>query len=298
MPAPPPRAPLNGFLNIDKAAGMTSHDVVAQLRRLAGQKRVGHGGTLDPAATGVLPIGLGDATRLLEYLVEGKKTYHARIRLGITTTTDDGEGIPTATLTVPSLTVAELEAALAPFVGTLQQIPPIYSAIQVGGQRMYDLARRGQQLDVAPRTVEIDRITLLEWSAPDLTVLIECGKGTYIRALARDLGVSLGCGAHLAFLRRTAVGPLRVDQAVSLDQLRAGPDLLDARLLPLSAALAGWPQAVVDDSTAQAILHGRAVHLTGITGDRASAYDSRGTLLAILNPVGDLWHPNKVLGAA
>ncbi len=286
---------LIGFLNIDKPSGMTSHDVVAQVRRLTGQKRVGHGGTLDPAATGVLPIGLGDATRLLEYLVEGKKCYRAVIRLGSSTTTDDAEGAVIASAPVPSLTTLDLEAAFAPFIGAIAQIPPAYSAIQVAGQRMYDLARQGQHLELAPRTVQIDRIALLEWSSPDLTVLVTCGKGTYIRALARDLGAALGCGAHLAGLRRTAVGPLVVEQAISLDALRADPSLLPMYLLSPAAAIADWPHAVVSGPTLQAIQHGHAVSLPGVEGNRACAYDNNDTLIALLSPLGDLWQPYKVL---
>ncbi|MBA3944689.1 MAG: tRNA pseudouridine(55) synthase TruB [Herpetosiphonaceae bacterium] len=286
---------LSGFLNIDKAAGMTSHDVVAQVRRLSRQKRVGHGGTLDPAATGVLPIGLGDATRLLEYLVEGKKSYQAIIRLGSTTTTDDAEGPLITSAPVPSLTTTDLEAAFAPFIGVIAQVPPAYSAIQVAGQRMYDLARQGQEIELPPRTVEIDRIALLDWSSPDVSVLVTCGKGTYIRALARDVGAALGCGAHLARLRRTAVGPLAVEQAITLDALRADPNLLSARMLSPAAAVADWPRAVVDEPTRQAIRHGRAVPLSGVEGDRACAYDSHDTLIALLAPLGDLWQPYKVL---
>lgn len=285
---------LHGFLNIDKSGGMTSHDVVGRVRRLAGQKRVGHGGTLDPAATGVLPVALGDATRLLEFLVEGRKRYRALIKLGVVTTTDDAEGAVVAEQPVPAIAEAELLATLATFVGAIQQIPPMYSAIQVGGRRLYDLAREGTTIELAPRTVEIDQLTLLGWESPLLSLDVTCGKGTYIRALARDLGAAIGCGAHLQALRRTAVGALTSETGVSLDALAADPALLAERLLPPEAAVAHLPRVELDDESARLVRNGMPIALAEpLVGDTSRAH-ADGALLALLRYDGAVWRPFKV----
>jgi tRNA pseudouridine55 synthase len=284
---------IHGFLNIDKPAGMTSHDVVAKVRRLAGQKRVGHGGTLDPAATGVLPIALGEATRLVEYLVEGRKRYVAEVRLGITTTTEDAEGEIVEERPVPALSQEDLERAVWPFIGTIQQVPPMYSAIQVAGQRLYDLARQGKTIEREPRTVEIDRIEVLGWQPPIVTLDVVCGKGTYIRSLARDLGVALGCGAHLAGLRRTQVGPLGIDSAVPLATLLDDPSLLAQHLLEPDTAIADWPRADVDEATVRRIRNGLAVRLR-VSGEFARSHAPDGRLVALLRFDSGLWQPFKV----
>ena len=285
---------LHGFLNIDKSSGMTSHDVVGRVRRLAGQKRVGHGGTLDPAATGVLPVALGDATRLLEFLVEGRKRYRALIKLGVVTTTDDAEGAVVAEQPVPEIAEAELLATLATFVGVIQQIPPMYSAIQVGGRRLYDLAREGTTIELAPRTVEIDQLTLLGWESPLLSLDVTCGKGTYIRAIARDLGAALGCGAHLQALRRTAVGPLTSETGVSLDALAADPALLVERLLPPESAVAHLPRVDLDLDAARLVRNGMPLALAEpLVGDTSRAH-ADGALLALLRYDGAVWRPFKV----
>ncbi len=285
---------LHGFLNIDKSSGMTSHDVVGRVRRLAGQKRVGHGGTLDPAATGVLPVALGDATRLLEFLVEGRKRYRALIKLGVVTTTDDAEGAVVAEQPVPEIAEADLLATLATFVGAIQQIPPMYSAIQVGGRRLYDLAREGTTIELAPRTVEIDQLTLLGWESPLLSLDVTCGKGTYIRAIARDLGAALGCGAHLQALRRTAVGPLTSETGVSLDALAADPALLVERLLPPESAVAHLPRVDLDLDAARLVRNGMPLALAEpLVGDTSCAH-ADGALLALLRYDGAVWRPFKV----
>jgi tRNA pseudouridine55 synthase len=284
---------LHGFLNIDKPAGMTSHDVVARVRRLADQKRVGHGGTLDPLATGVLPVALGAATRLVDYLVEDRKAYRAGMRLGVTTTTDDAEGEIVEEQPVPPLNHAALQAAIALFIGTTQQIPPMYSAIQVGGQRMYDLARRGATVELSARTVVIHEIHIVSWQSPLLTLDVVCGKGTYIRALARDLGAALGCGAHLAALRRTAVGPLLIDTAVPLATLQNGPAALRDYLLPPEAAVAALPRIDVEQPRAARVRHGLPF-AHNIAGELARVHDEHGTLLALVRRAADLWQPFKV----
>ena len=216
-------APLEGFLNLHKPAGWTSHDCVAKVRKILQMKRVGHGGTLDPAATGVLPIALGRATRLLQYLPTSK-AYRAVIRFGLTTTTDDLEGDRLSSTPCPSLTQADVVQHLEQFIGTIQQIPPKYSAIQVNGKRLYDLARAGVDVDVPVRTVEVQSIEVLHWRSgdfPELEVAIACGPGTYIRAIARDLGTAAGVGATLATLIRTESHGFGLQDSLSLEQLVA-----------------------------------------------------------------------------
>jgi len=212
---------LDGFLNLDKPPGFTSHDCVAKVRYLLKTKRIGHGGTLDPAATGVLPLAIGRATRLLQFL-NPDKAYRATIRFGVATTTDDLEGDIVTQQPTPELTLATVAAALPKFEGQIQQVPPIYSAIQVQGQRLYQLARQGKSVDIPSRTVRVDRIEILAWRPgdfPELDVAIACGPGTYIRAIARDLGLSLKTGATLARLIRTQSSGFHLDNGLTLEQL-------------------------------------------------------------------------------
>lgn len=289
---------MHGFLDIDKPAGMTSHDVVARVRRLIGRGvKVGHAGTLDPAATGVLPVAVGYATRLIEYLGDASKGYVGLVRLGLTTSTDDAEGEPIASAPVPQLTDDQIEAAVAPLRGPIMQVPPMFSALHHQGQRLYDLARAGKSVDLAARPVQIEA---LEWSragADSLEITVVCGKGTYIRALARDIGAALGCGAHLAALRRTFVGPFAIEAAVVLADLLAAPELLPARLLPPEVALAGWPAAHLDDACVRRVRNGMPValgDLGDLGGDYARAIDPAGDLLAVLRREGEVWRPEKV----
>ena len=214
---------VQGFLNLNKPAGLTSHDCVAKVRRLLHLKRVGHGGTLDPAATGVLPIAVGKATRLLQYLPQDK-AYRATIRLGVRTTTDDLEGEIVSTESGNDLTLDEILPVLRQFEGTIQQVPPMYSAIQVQGRRLYDLARAGETVEVPVRTVKIDRIQVLDWRPgefPELDVAIACGSGTYIRAIARDLGDVLNTGGTLAALIRTSSAGFELTDSLTLEELEA-----------------------------------------------------------------------------
>lgn len=211
---------MDGIFSVNKAVGMTSHDVVARARRLTKQRRIGHAGTLDPAADGVLPLCLGQATRLVEYLSESGKAYRATIRFGVVTDTYDREGAVTREAPV-TLTEAEIAAALPAFLGEQMQRPPIYSAIKRNGQPLYALARAGQEVIVEPRPVRIDALRIVAWASPDLTLDVECGKGTYIRSLAYDLGELLGPGAHLAALTRTRSGPFTLAMSVTLDALEA-----------------------------------------------------------------------------
>ena len=212
---------MQGFLNLDKPFGWTSHDCVAKTRKLLRIKRIGHAGTLDPTATGVLPIAIGRATRLLQYL-PGNKAYKATIRLGVTTTTDDLQGEVIFQQPVQKLTLEMLETALAEFTGKIEQIPPRYSAIQVQGRRLYDLARQGEVVEVPSRTVQIFEIKILDWrlsNFPELDVAIACGSGTYIRAIARDLGAKLNTGGTLAALQRTCSSGFYLENSINFTDL-------------------------------------------------------------------------------
>lgn len=212
---------MQGFLNLNKSAGFTSHDCVAKVRRLLHLKRVGHGGTLDPAATGVLPIAVGRATRLLQYL-NSDKAYQGTIRLGVTTTTDDLEGEVVATCSTSGLSLESVLPVLQSFQGNIEQVPPRYSAVQVQGKRLYDLARAGQTADIPKRRVQVDQIDLLNWrpgESAELDVAIACGAGTYIRSIARDLGAALHCGGTLAALTRTRSSGFTLDSSLTLEEL-------------------------------------------------------------------------------
>jgi tRNA pseudouridine55 synthase len=215
------RSPVDGFINLKKLPNWTSHDCVAKVRRILQTKKVGHGGTLDPAAVGVLPIAIGKATRLLEYLPEGK-AYRAIVRLGIQTTTDDLEGEIIYSQPVPDLTIDLIQSTLTEFIGEIVQTPPMYSAIQVNGQRLYKLARAGEVIDVPTRQVTIHRIDILNWTPgdfPEVEVQIACGGGTYIRSIARDLGEKLGTKGVLAFLERNASCGFELADSITLEEL-------------------------------------------------------------------------------
>jgi tRNA pseudouridine55 synthase len=283
---------LHGFLNIDKPAGLTSHDVVARVRRLSGQKKVGHAGTLDPAATGVLPLALGQATRLVEYLADARKGYHATLVLGVTTETDDAEGAVLAEQPIPMPDTAAIEQALARFRGPILQVPPSYSALHHQGQRLYKLAREGRAPALAPRPVRIDELRLLNWQAPYLELDVICGKGTYIRSLARDIGEALGCGAHLRHLRRTFVGAFDLARAQQLDEL--APETLAGQVLAPELAVADWPVVYVDIAEATALRHGRPIPRRQ-ADQQARATDSDGRLVALLeSDDAATWRPAKV----
>jgi tRNA pseudouridine55 synthase len=212
-------ARLHGVLVIDKPAGWTSHDVVARIRRLVGEKKVGHSGTLDPMATGVLPVGVGDATRMIEYLAEAGKRYIAEITFGVETDTLDAEGVVTAFSDASQVTEAVVREILKQFVGRFDQIPPMHAAIKIGGVKLYELARKGIEIERAGRPVEVYELDLLDWDAPVARVAISCSKGFYVRSLARDLGAALGTGAHLSDLVRVSTGPFSLEEAWTLGEL-------------------------------------------------------------------------------
>jgi tRNA pseudouridine55 synthase len=235
--------PIHGWLALDKPEGMTSTQAVARVRKITQAAKVGHGGTLDPLATGVLPIALGEATKTVAYIVDGRKHYRFTARLGEARSTDDREGEVTAQSPERPGSDA-IEQALPAFVGMIEQVPPRFAAVKVEGERAYDLARRGELVELAPRTVEIERLALLDRPDSDHVVLeLVCGRGTYVRALVRDLGEKLGCFAHVAALRRLRVGPFRADTAISLETLEqlVADDALAQALVSLPTALEEMP---------------------------------------------------------
>lgn len=286
---------MHGFLNIDKPAGLTSHDVVARVRRAARQKRVGHAGTLDPAATGVLVVALGAATRLIEYVQDAtSKRYLATVRLGATTTTDDAEGELIASAPVPRLGAADLERALGHFRGEIMQVPPMYSALHHQGQRLHELARAGIVVERQARPVTIERLDLLDWASPLLTIDVMCSKGTYIRSLARDLGEVIGCGAFLEALRRTSVGAFTIESATPLARIEDQSVNIMSILLPPERAVWDWPAVALDEEQARRARNGQPLVLEDIGGERARGHAPDGTLLALLRRAGDAWQPEKV----
>ncbi len=291
---------LHGFLVIDKPEGWTSHDVVARIRRLTGLRRVGHAGTLDPMATGVLPVALGQATKLLEYLSEADKSYRATVRLGLTTDTDDATGAPVRERPWQHLTEEAVRRALAEFVGTVQQVPPVYSAIKRGGVPLHRLARRGRPVEAPPRTVTIYRIEVCSVALPDVTIEITCSKGTYIRSLARDLGERLGSGGHLRALRRLRTGPFDLHTAHTLDEVARAADTgtLPALLLPPDAVLLATPALVLGRRAERRLLTGQALGIvaTQPAGTIGRAYGADGALLGVVRVTEGGWHPHKLLG--
>ncbi len=305
---------MNGIFPINKAAGMTSHDVVARVRRLARQKSVGHAGTLDPTATGVLPICLGQATRVAEYLSESGKAYRATIRFGVETDTYDTEGNIVAEAPV-ALTEREIADALPAFLGEQMQRPPVYSAIKRGGQPVYKLARAGQMVELEPRPVVIYALRVVSWDAPDLVLDVECGKGTYIRSLAHDLGARLGTGAHLAALTRTRSGPFTLDHCLTLEALETA--LADGgwreRLYAPDEALLERRAAILGEHDEARLRNGQPLRFAPrdpgdasdgwqppVDGELLRAYSVDGRFLGILrwNAAGAAWQPHKVLQVA
>ncbi len=250
----------SGILLVDKPGGITSHDVVARTRKALGTRKVGHAGTLDPMATGLLLLGVGSSTRLLTYLVGLGKEYTATIRLGVTTDTDDAEGEAMATADAGIITRTAIDAAIAGLTGDLSQVPSSYSAIKVGGRRSYDRARAGEEVVLEPRAVTVSRFDVLDERRAaqtiDLDVVVECTSGTYIRALARDLGRELQVGGHLTALRREAIGAFRVTDAVALDAVDAA-----ALRPPASIAAQLFPTATLDSAQATDLTHGKRVGL-------------------------------------
>ncbi|MCP3061053.1 tRNA pseudouridine(55) synthase TruB [Myxococcus sp. K38C18041901] len=280
---------MDGVLVIDKPTGPTSFDVVRQVRSLLKLKKVGHTGTLDPMATGVLPLCLGEATKVAGFITEGDKAYDATVRLGAETDTQDAEGQVTARAPVPSLTPALLEAALARFRGPFEQVPPMYSAVKVAGKRLYELARAGEEVERAARQVTVYELVLRDFSADRLHLSVRCSKGFFVRTLAFDLGRALGCGAHLEALRRTSSGPFTLARALPLTDVAslAKEGLLAPRLVSLSDALVDMPEVRVNADEARRVSHGVPVEVpASLKPGRVRVMGPDGALLAVAEGVG------------
>ena len=288
----------SGVLPVDKGAGVTSFQVVAQLRRALRAPKIGHGGTLDPTATGLLPILIGEATKLTPYLVDLDKEYLATVRLGVTTDTQDLSGAVLETRTVPPLDAVTVTAALRRFVGTIQQVPPMYSALHHDGRRLYELAREGVEVERAPREVVVHAIELESLDSPDFVIRVRCGKGFYVRTLAADLGTALGCGGALAQLVRTRVGSYRLEDAAPWSLVRETRDGRDLwpYLLPLDSALATMPEARLSEQGTRAFLNGQSVTEPGAPGF-VRVYGADGLLLGIGMRRGALVKPERLLHA-
>ena len=289
---------MNGIFNIDKPAGVSSHTVVAAVRKAANVSRVGHAGTLDPMATGVLLVCIGQGVRVTEYLIDHDKKYRARVRLGIETDSYDATGKVVAQRDV-IVTREQISDTLKSFVGKIEQMPPAFSAIKKDGVPHYKLARRGEQVETIARPVEIFSIELCEANIPEVEFDVHCSKGTYIRSLAHDLGEKLGCGAHLTALRRTAVAQFSINDAISLDQLREAfaNGYAEKYLGPLDEALLQFEAIVVDDTTQKQIEQGIALHCGAeYTTPLLRAYSASGECVALLERgnAPDVWKPRKV----
>ena len=295
--------PIAGILNVDKPYGITSMEVVRRVKRGTRLRRGGHGGTLDPVATGVIPVCLGRATRVMEYLVAGTKEYRAVIELGITTDTYDALGETTEQADASGVTAEEMERSLEPFKGVIDQVPPMYSALKKQGKRLYDLARAGIHVEREPRRVETSRVDLVGWSPPLATIEVTCGRGFYMRSLAHDLGQALGCGAHLKELTRLRSGPFRLAAATGLEELEEMIDegtWQDVMFAP-DSAVQELPSVIIGKQQEEMIKHGRPLAAgVGIPSsgkdERCRAYSVDGRFVGVMafDSTTAHWRPHKV----
>ncbi len=276
---------MDGVLVVDKPKGITSFDVVREVRRALGVKKVGHTGTLDPMATGVLPICIGDGTKIAQFITEATKAYDATIKLGSTTDTLDAEGKVLETRPVPAITRELLEAAFAKFRGPIHQVPPMYSAIKIGGKRLYELARAGEEIERQPRPVTVYELTLRDFSADEVQLSVTCSKGFFVRTLAADLGEVLGCGAHLSALRRTHSGPFTLAQAMPLADVVAQGAAVAPRLVGLSESLKDVPALHLTEVEAGRARHGGVVEVAPTVLGLHRVFDPGGKLLALADVV-------------
>jgi tRNA pseudouridine55 synthase len=285
-PSRPPRRRVDGVLLLDKPRGLSSNAALQRAKRMFAAEKAGHTGTLDPLATGLLPLCFGDATKFAHALLDATKEYVATVLFGSSTTTGDAEGETLRTGDV-TFSRAELVSALSRFVGTIAQIPPAYAALKFQGRNYYEYARAGIDIPRAPREIEITAIELVDWSPPLAVLRVACGKGTYVRALAEDLAAAVGSCAHLAALRRTAAGPFSLEGAVTLEALEAmDPAARDALLLPADAALAGVARLDVDALSAQALVHGRVAGAPPGTIGKYRCYGPRGGFVGLVESAG------------
>jgi tRNA pseudouridine55 synthase len=257
-----PRVEVNGWINLDKPVGVTSTQAVGRVKFLFSAKKAGHAGTLDPLASGVLPIALGEATKTVSVVQDGMKRYRFAVRWGVETETDDGEGRAVAQ-SDQRPEAAAIAALLPRFTGVILQTPPMYSAIKIAGERAYDLAREGAQFEIAPREIVVHRLELIAHEGEESTFEADCGKGAYVRSLARDLGRALGCFGHVSMLRRTRVGPFLAENAVTFERLEAGPEALAAALLGVEAGLSEMQRVAIDRNGAATLRRGQRLILRG-----------------------------------
>ncbi|BDC38643.1 tRNA pseudouridine(55) synthase TruB [Paraburkholderia terrae] len=297
-----PRRALDGVLLLDKPVGLSSNDALIRAKRLYLAKKAGHTGTLDPLASGLLPLCFGEATKFSQDLLEADKTYEATMRLGIRTTTGDAEGEAIETRDV-TCDQGAVERALAQFRGEIVQVPPMYSALKRDGKPLYEYARAGQTVEREGRQVTIHALELLACALPDVTFRVTCSKGTYVRTLAEDIGEALGCGAHLVMLRRTGVGALTLANSVTLDALSdAQPDQRDAWIQPVDALLSTFPSVQLDAEATRRFLHGQRLRLADLAVDesvlhatRTRVYASEGKLLGVARVGEGVLAPERLI---
>ncbi|WKZ37690.1 MAG: tRNA pseudouridine(55) synthase TruB [Anaerolineales bacterium] len=293
---------ISGALVVDKPVGMTSHDVVQAIRNGTGLRRAGHTGTLDPRASGVLVILVGPAVRLSEYVSASDKRYQAIIRLGGSTDTFDGEGKFTPSKDPVNITETEFEEALKTFVGEIEQTPPPYSAVKVQGRKAYEMARKGEEVDLEPRKITVHHLEVLEWTPPEVVIDVHCSSGTYVRSLANDLGVKLGCGAYLVGLRRTKSGRFSLRDSVPLRKLQEAFTAGNwyQYLIPAAEALADWPAVELNPDEVEGVRHGHRVKAVGEpTETKVRGVSTQGELVALMELVtgedgAPEWQPKKV----
>lgn len=296
---------MDGILNINKPQGKTSFDIVVMVKRLTGERRVGHAGTLDPMATGVLPVCLGQGTRVIEFLVDATKAYQAQIELGVATDTYDANGNITLKGDPSGISRGQLESALTSFCGLIHQTPPMYSAVKYHGKRLYELARAGIKVERRSRLTKIYHLELVDWQPPVVTIEVECSKGTYIRSVAHDLGQVLGCGANLKSLVRLRCGLFDIRDAISVPQLEDAfcCGYWQHFVYPIDIVLLHWTAMVVSDDTGLVLRNGRPLVLENDDSPAWSSFENRcrvytldGCFLGVLrfNPETGQWQPEKV----
>jgi tRNA pseudouridine55 synthase len=287
---------VSGVLVVDKPVGMTSHDVVQVIRQGTGIRRAGHTGTLDPRASGVLVVLIGPAVRLSEYVSASDKRYQATIRLGSSTDTYDSEGQITGETSAEGITEEQFEETLTQYVGDIDQVPPPYSAVKVKGKKAYELARKGEQVDLDARQIRVYNLEMLEWAPPDVVVDVYCSSGTYVRSLANDLGEALGVGAHLVGLRRTMSGRFSLRDAVSLRRLKDAFVAGDwyQFLIPAAEALSDWPMVELSSEDVEKVRHGHRIDAEEGAQGWVRGLTEQGDLVALMEEIDGEWQPRKV----
>lgn len=289
---------VSGVLVLDKPVGLTSHDIVQIIRRGTGIRRAGHTGTLDPRASGVLVVLVGPAVRLSEYVSASDKRYQATISLGSSTDTYDAEGSVTESFPIEELSEEKFDEILQQFVGEIEQVPPPYSAVKVKGRKAYEMARKGEDVELEPRVINVYSLEILEWAPPEAVIDVYCSSGTYVRSLANDLGKSLGTGAHLVGLRRTKSGRFTLRDAVPLRRLQEAFDAGDWYnfLIPAAEALADWPMVELDPDQVELVRHGHRIPAESDQKGMARAVSMQGDLVALVefDEESQEWQPRKV----